>query len=71
MRFHVVLTNLETHIFTTPPTFHGTSIGNNDLKVVDCMDIAIIFLGNAVINKIMGVSFINEDDDLVILNVTN
>jgi hypothetical protein len=36
MGFHVVLTNLETYIFTIPPTFHGSSIGNHDLKVVDC-----------------------------------
>jgi hypothetical protein len=33
MRFHVVLANFETEIFTTPPTFHGTSIGNHDLKM--------------------------------------
>jgi hypothetical protein len=67
----VVLTNLETHIFTTPPTFHGPTIGNHDLKVVDCSDIAISFLGNATMNKIMGASTVNKDDDLLMLNVTN
>jgi hypothetical protein len=71
MIFHVVLTNLETHIFTIPPTFHGTSIGNHDLKFVDCTDIEIIFLGNVMMNKIMGDSTINEDDDHSMLNVAN
>jgi hypothetical protein len=71
MRFHVVLTNLEMHIFKTPPTFHGTFIGNHDLKVVDCTDITISFLGNAMMNKIMVVSNVNEDDDLPMLNVSN
>jgi hypothetical protein len=54
-----------------PPTFHGTSIGNHDLKVVDCTDITISFLGIATMNKIMGVATVNEDDDLSMLNVTN
>jgi len=67
----MVVTNLETDIFTTPSTFHGPTIGNHDLKFVDCSDIAISFLGNAVMNKIMGVATVNEDDDLPMLNVTN
>jgi hypothetical protein len=67
----VVLTNLETHIFTTPPTFHGHTIGNNDLKIIDGTYIAISFLGNATMNKIMGPSTLNKDDYLHILNVTN
>jgi hypothetical protein len=71
MIFHVVLTNLEMHIFITPPTFHGPSIGNHYLKIIDGMDIAIIFLGNAVMIKIMGASTINKDDDLLMLNVTS
>jgi hypothetical protein len=71
MRFHVVLTNLEMHIFIIPPTFHGPSIGNHYLNVVDCSDIEIIFLGNVLMNKIMGATTINDDDDLSMLNVTN
>jgi hypothetical protein len=71
MIFHVVLTNLETHIFTTPPTVHGPTIGNHDLKIIHCLDIAISFLGNAVMNKIMGASTINKDGDFPMLNVTN
>jgi hypothetical protein len=59
MRFQVVLTNLEMHIFTMPPTFHGTTIGNHDLKIVDDIDIEIGFLRNAMMNKIMGVSTVN------------
>ena len=59
MRFHVVLTNLEMHIFTAPSTFHGTTIGNHDLEIIDKMDVAMSFLGNAVMNKIMGASTIN------------
>jgi hypothetical protein len=54
-----------------PPTFHGPTIGNHDLKVVDCSDIEISFLGNAAMNKIMGASTVNKDDDLLMLNVTN
>jgi hypothetical protein len=71
MRFHVVLTNLEMHIFTMPPTFHGHAIGNHDLKIIDGTDIALSFLENAVMNKIMGPSTINKDDYLHMLNVTN
>jgi hypothetical protein len=71
MIFHVVLTNLEKHIFTIPPTFHGPTIDNHDLKVVDYSDIIISFLGDVAMNKIMGVSTVNEDDDLLMLNVTN
>jgi hypothetical protein len=71
MRFHVVLTSLETHIFTMPPTFHGPSIGNHDWKVFDFSDISISFLGNVAMNKIMGVSTMNEDNDLLMPNVTN
>jgi hypothetical protein len=50
---------LETHIFTTPSTFHGTTIGNNDLEIIDGMDVAMSFLGNAAMNKIMGATTIN------------
>jgi hypothetical protein len=71
MRFQVVFTNLETHIFTTPSTFHGPAIGNHDLKIIDCPDIAISFLGNVAMNKIMGASTINKNDDLHMLDVTN
>jgi hypothetical protein len=67
MRFQVILTNFEPHIFTTSPTFHGTSIGNHDLKIIDYTDITIDFLSNAVMNKIMGVSTVNEDGDFFIL----
>ena len=71
MGFQVILVNLKLHIFTMSPTFHGTSIGNHDLKVVDCMDIAMGFLGNAAMNKIVGAATINQDDDLSVLDVTN
>jgi hypothetical protein len=46
MGFQVILTNLESHIFTSSPTFHGTSIGNHDLKIIDGTDVEIDFLGN-------------------------
>jgi hypothetical protein len=62
---------LERNIFTTPPTFHGPTIGNHDLKVVDFSNIAISFFGNVAMNKIMGASNVNEDVDLSMLNVTN
>jgi hypothetical protein len=59
MRFQIVLHNLETHIFTTPPTFHGTSIGNYDLNVVECMDIKICLSGNTMMNEIMSATTTN------------
>jgi hypothetical protein len=71
MRFQVVVTNLETHIFSTPSTFHGPIISSHDLKIIDCPDIAISFLGNATTNKIMGSSTINKNDGLPMLDVTN
>jgi hypothetical protein len=71
MRFQVVVTNLETHIFTTPFTFHGATIGNHDLEIIDGMDVAMSFLGNAAMNKIMGASTINQNDDLPMLDVTD
>ena len=67
----MVVTNLETCIFTTPSTFHGTTIGNHDLEIIDGMDVAMSFLGNVAMNKIMGVFTINQNDDLPILDVTN
>ena len=67
----MVVTDLEMHIFTTPSTFHGASIGNHDLEIIDCMDIAMSFLGNAAMNKIMGASTINKNDDLNMLYLTN
>jgi hypothetical protein len=71
MVFQVVVTNLETHIFTTPSTFHGATIGNHYLEIIDGMDGAMSFLGNAVMNKIMGASTINQNDDLHMLDVTD
>jgi hypothetical protein len=67
----VVLTNLEMQIFKMPPTFHGATIGYHDLKIIDCTNIQISFLGNVAMNKIMGASTVNKDDDLLMLNVTN
>jgi hypothetical protein len=71
MRFQVVVTNFETHIFTTPTTFHGPAIGNHDLEIIDYTYIAISFLGNAVMNNIMGASTINNNDDLPMLDLAN
>jgi hypothetical protein len=71
MGFQVVVTNLEMHIFKIPSTFHGTTIGNHDLEFIDGMDVAMSFLGNAVMNKIMGAATISRNNDLLILDVTN
>jgi hypothetical protein len=62
MGFQVILTNLEPHIFTSSPTFHGTSIGNHDLKIIIDTDVTIDFLGNVAMNKIMGSTTIDKDD---------
>jgi hypothetical protein len=67
----VVVTDLEMHIFTVPTTFHRTTIGNHDLEIVDNMDVAMGFLGNAEMNKIVGAATINQNDDLSMLAVTN
>jgi hypothetical protein len=67
----VVVTDLEMHIFIAPATFHRTTIGNHDLEIVDSMDVAMGFLGNAAMNKIVGVATINQNDDLSVLDVTD
>jgi hypothetical protein len=54
-----------------PSTCHGTTIGNHDLEIIDDMDVAMSFLGNAAMNKIMGVATINQNDDLLMLDVTD
>jgi hypothetical protein len=67
----VVLSNLKTYIYTTPTTFHGIAISYHDLKIVDDTYITIGFLGNATMNKIMGSSIVNKDDDFPMLNIAN
>jgi hypothetical protein len=42
-----------------PPTFHGTTIGNHDLKIVDCKNIAIDFFGKTTMNENMSAATIN------------
>jgi hypothetical protein len=54
-----------------PSTFHGATISNHDLEIIDCMDVAMSFLGNAAMNKIVGASTINQNDDLPMLDVTD
>jgi hypothetical protein len=54
-----------------PPTLHGTSIGNHDLKIVDCMDIEMGFLRNVSMNEIMSATTVNENDDLPIFYLAN
>ena len=71
MRFQLVISKLKTNIFTPPTTFHGPTIDNHDLKIIDGMDVAMSFLGNVAMNKIMGASTVNKDDDLLMINVTN
>jgi hypothetical protein len=71
MGFQVILTNLKSHIFTSSPTFHGTTIGNHDLKIIDDTYVKIDFLGNAMMNKVMGATTIHKDDDFPIFDVTN
>jgi hypothetical protein len=71
MGFEVVVTYLEMKIFTAPATFHRTTIGNHDLEIVDNMDVAMSFLGNVAMNKIMGAATINQNDDLSLLDVTD
>jgi len=51
--------------------FHGSSIKNHDLKVIDNMDIEMGLLSNASMNKFIGVSFIDEDNDFMILDIAN
>jgi hypothetical protein len=41
------------------------------LEIVDGMNVAMSFLGNAAMNKIMGASTINQNDDLPMLDVTD
>jgi hypothetical protein len=71
MRFQLVISNLKMDIFTTPTTFHGTTIGYHDLKIIESMNIEISFVGNATMNKIVGATIVKKDDDLLFLNVSN
>jgi hypothetical protein len=71
MGFEVVVTYLETHIFTAPSTFHRATIGNHDLEIINSMDIAVGFLGDAAMNKVVGAATINQDDDLSVLDITD
>jgi hypothetical protein len=71
MGFEVVVTYLQTHIFTTPSTFHRATIGNHDLEIINNMDIAVGFLGDAAMSKVVGAAAINQDDDLSVLDITD
>jgi hypothetical protein len=71
MRFQVVMSNLKTYIFTMTTTFHGPTIGYHDLKIIESMNIEIGFLGNATMNKIVGATTVNKDDDIPMLNIVN
>jgi hypothetical protein len=71
MIFQVVLSNLKTYIFTMPKTFHGSTIIYNDLKIIDDTNITIGFLANTMMNKIMGASTVNKDDEFSMLNIAN
>jgi hypothetical protein len=59
MKFQVVLTNLLVHIFTTPSIFHGTTICDHDLKIVEWLDRTDGLLRNVGIYEIMGVATID------------
>jgi hypothetical protein len=65
------MSNLKTYIFTMPTKFHGPTIGYHDLKIIDNTNISIGFLGNATMNKIVGATIVNKNDDLPILNIDN
>ena len=67
----MVVAYLETHIFTVPATFHRTTIGNHDLEIINSMDIAVGFLGDAAMNKVVRAATINQDDDLSVLDITD
>jgi hypothetical protein len=41
------------------------------LKIIGNTNIAIGFLGNATMNKIVGATTVNKDDDLPVINVAN
>jgi hypothetical protein len=71
MGFEVVVTYLEMQILTAPSTFHRATIGNHDLEIINNMDIALGFLGDAAMNKVVGATTINQDDDLSVLDITD
>jgi hypothetical protein len=41
------------------------------LEIIDGIDVAMSFLGNAAMNKIIGVATINKNNDLPMLDVTD
>jgi hypothetical protein len=71
MGFQVILIDLESHIFTSSPTFHGTTIENHDLKIIEYMDVTIDLFGNVTMNKVMGSTTVLNDDEFPFFDVTN
>jgi len=52
------------------PEFHYPSIGYLNLKFGHQVDIAVVFFNQSPMNKIVGVSTINQNYDHVVLDVT-
>jgi hypothetical protein len=65
------MTNFGTNIFTKMPTVHRNSIGNHDMKIIDCMDITHGLFSNATMKNIMGFTTIDKDNEFMILDIPN
>ena len=50
-------------------TFHQTTIGNENLEIIDRVDKIVYCLIRAPINKIMSATTIDENHNFMILNV--
>jgi hypothetical protein len=69
--FQIIITNLQAQIFIVTHAFHGSSIKNHDFKVIENMHIEMGLLSNASMNKFIGVAFIDEDNDFMMLDIAN
>jgi hypothetical protein len=50
---------VDTHIFTTTTTFHGTIISNHNVDVFPSMDVVFCFLAYSSVNEVIGDTIVN------------
>ena len=71
MSFEMIVTQLESHIFTTPPTFHHPTIDYHNFKFGHIVDMIMQFFNQSLVNKFMGDSIVNQHYHFGLLDVTH
>jgi hypothetical protein len=67
----MILTHLKFHIFTPTTTFHHTTIGYHNMKNRYGTNITMSLFGHFPMNKVVGVSPVNQNNHFVVLDATN